>query len=78
MSKDCIISSLYDVLDIIKQDSTNQIVVGDKEFVLVVRCKDCKHNKLPQTQGNAMCELWYGMPDPNGYCPMGERREDES
>lgn len=42
----------------------------------VVRCKDCKHNQLPPTSGNADCELWYGMTDLYGYCHYGERRED--
>ena len=42
----------------------------------VVRCKDCKHNQLPPTRGNADCELWYGMTDLYGYCHCGERRED--
>ena len=42
----------------------------------VVRCKDCKHNQLPPTSGNAECELWHGMTDLYGYCHYGERREE--
>ena len=48
-------------------------------LVRVVRCKDCKHNQLPPTSANAMCNLWYGMTDLFGYCSSGERRDgDES
>ena len=40
----------------------------------IVECKDCKHNQLPPTRGNAECELWCGMTDLYGYCHYGERR----
>lgn len=46
------------------------------DAVEVVRCKDCVHNQMPPTRGNADCELWYGMTDVYGYCHYGERRED--
>ena len=40
----------------------------------IIRCKDCKHNQLPSTSGNANCEIYYGMTDQNGFCHMAERR----
>ena len=43
----------------------------------IVRCKDCKHNKLPSTSGNANCEIYYGMTNQDGFCHMAERRTDE-
>ena len=42
----------------------------------IVRCKDCKHNRLPATSGNASCEIYYGMTNKNGFCHMAERREE--
>ena len=45
------------------------------DAIPIVRCKDCKHNQLPQTSGNAICEIFYGMTDQNGFCHMAERRE---
>ena len=46
------------------------------DAVPVVRCKDCEHNLLPSTSGNANCEICYGMNDQNGFCYMAERRTD--
>lgn len=43
----------------------------------IVRCKNCKHNQLPSTSGNAICEIYYGMTDREGFCHMAERRTDE-
>lgn len=43
----------------------------------LVRCMDCKHNQLPLTRGNAMCELWYGMTDLYGYCSKEERKDND-
>lgn len=47
------------------------------DAVEVVRCKDCIHNQLPPTRGNADCELWYGMTDLYGYCSRGEKKEND-
>lgn len=41
----------------------------------IVRCKDCKHNKLPSSCANVGCEIFYGMTDRNGFCHMAERRD---
>ena len=40
----------------------------------IIRCKDCKHNQLPSTCGNAICEIFYGMTNKNGFCHRAERR----
>ena len=42
----------------------------------IVRCKDCKHNRLP-TSANASCEIFYGMTYRDGFCHMAERRTNE-
>lgn len=43
----------------------------------LIRCKNCKHNQLPSTSGNADCEIFYGMTYRDGFCHMAERRTDE-
>ena len=43
----------------------------------LIRCKNCKHNQLPSTCGNANCEIFYGMTDQDGFCHMAERRTDD-
>ena len=47
------------------------------EQLEIVRCKDCKHNQLPATSGNANCEIFYGMTNQDGFCHMAERRTDD-
>lgn len=47
------------------------------DAVPVVRCKDCAHNNLPPTAGNALCSIYYGMTDVYGFCHRGERREED-
>ena len=42
----------------------------------IVRCKDCKHNRLPKS-ANASCEIFYGMTYRDGFCHMAERRTNE-
>ncbi|MBQ1777941.1 MAG: hypothetical protein IIZ93_07265 [Acidaminococcaceae bacterium] len=42
----------------------------------LIRCKNCKHNQLPSTSGNAICEIFYGMTDQNGFCHMAEPKEE--
>ena len=42
----------------------------------LVRCKDCIHNTLPSSHGNACCELFYGMNNQFGFCSYGERRDN--
>ena len=42
----------------------------------IIRCKDCRFNRLPATSGNADCEKLYGMTDQNGFCSLAERREE--
>ena len=47
------------------------------DAVPVVRCKDCAHNNLPPTAGNALCSIYYGMTEVYGFCHRGERREED-
>lgn len=57
------------------------------DAVEVVRCKDCKYylrNKIYAIEGmpimgNKVCKKWGGgcATDENGFCYMGERREDD-
>ena len=42
---------------------------------VLIRCRDCVHNKARSESGNANCELYYGMTDQMGFCHMGERRD---
>ena len=48
----------------------------DADWAEVIRCKDCKYNRNPPSAGNALCDLFYGMTDQNGFCHFGERRTD--
>lgn len=41
----------------------------------IVRCKDCIHNSYSPDNGNACCDLFYGMTDQMGFCHHGERRK---
>lgn len=43
---------------------------------VLIRCRDCKHNKRTRESGNANCELFYGMTYQMGFCHMGERRDE--
>lgn len=77
---------LSDVVDLIKRDSTNRIMVGNKEFVQVVRCKDCIHyiRNIPCVGGSYNgCEMIegrdgneYEINNESFYCEYGERKED--
>lgn len=42
---------------------------------VLIRCRDCVHNKSAADSGNANCKLYYGMTDQMGFCHMGERRD---
>ena len=69
----------------IKKVDEGEITIGEYERMInvlrdvepVVRCRDCKHNQLPSTCGNANCEIFYGMTDQDGFCHMAERRTDD-
>ena len=52
-------------------------LIGTGRVDEVVRCKNCRWNLLPPSSGNADCQIYYGMTNPNGFCSYGERREDE-
>jgi hypothetical protein len=46
------------------------------DAVPVIRCRDCVHNDLPPTAGNALCSIYDGMTEVYGFCYKGERREE--
>ena len=52
-----------------------------KEFVAIVRCKDCKYFNWWVSQGKEVfdCHQFLEVPPitPEWYCAWGERREDE-
>ena len=52
-----------------------------KEFVAIVRCKDCKYFDLwgPKGKEKFDCDRFVDSPPitPDWYCAWGERREDE-
>ena len=68
----------------IKKVDEGEITIGEYERMInvlrdvepVVRCRDCKHNLLPATSGNASCEIYYGMTNQDGFCHMAERRTE--
>lgn len=45
---------------------------GWKEFVAIVRCKDCRY------WSNNECIYCYFEDNPNGYCAWAKRREDDN
>ena len=49
-------------------------IVPTANVAEVIRCKDCKHNSSKQNAGNALCDLFYGMTDQEGYCHLGEKK----
>ena len=42
----------------------------------VVRCKDCKWHE--EINGWYRCLWWHNVTEPEVFCSMGERREDET
>lgn len=58
-----------------------------KEFVAIVRCKDCKYFHYDKVyiiqgfpiMGNSVCDKWANgcQTDENGYCFLGEKIEDD-
>lgn len=57
-------------------------LVEESEVVKVVRCKDCKHRRIP-----TRCSLWYGSSGNDDYfceygddfyCAFGERKDGEN
>lgn len=68
------IASFYN--KIIENVITTLSEIPTIDAVPVVRCKDCAHNNLPPTAGNALCSIYYGMTEGYGFCHKGERREE--
>ena len=47
-----------------------------RDFVEVVRCKDCKHNILKEEDHNTLCDLGMELHQKYDFCSMGERKKD--
>ena len=59
---------LRDVVELIDEKNPHTITVRDKEYVQVVRCKDCiEYLYCEQNEHN----------DPDGFCAWGKPREVE-
>lgn len=60
-----------------KKHNINQIQVGDREFVEVVRCKDCKFNYSNQFPYDGLaCQKFIDLPiREDFFCAYGERTE---
>ena len=71
----------FDVPDDVFERSVENAIKNNPDYVLVVRCKDCKWY-APNNDGR-----WYGCaidtshpdnePKPDDFCSFGERREGE-
>lgn len=75
----------YDVdLDELPETKAELLRMIDQEETIdavpVVRCKECKHCFIDRYgDGNApdyVCIEWDSGTEPDGYCHMGERREE--
>lgn len=74
--------TIVDVQPTVEQPQTN----ATENMAEIVRCKDCKYflyDKIYMVEGlplmgNLVCEKWGNgcRTDENGYCFMGERKED--
>ena len=56
----------------VAEETLNQQAENVKEWIPVVRCKDCKHYH------KRVCPMWmYTEMKPKDFCSYGERREGE-
>lgn len=70
--------------DEIRNDAENEkiknVFIGTKEFVSVVRCKDCKwQSTVHDADDNSnyyMCGVHAQPTDPYAFCSWGERRSE--
>lgn len=51
------------------------VILVPKDYVPVVRCKDCKHWKIT-SDGFGECEVMGGQFLGDEYCSFGERKEE--
>ena len=63
---------LRDVVELIDEKNPHTITVRDKEYVQVVRCKDCR-----TFYGGECDKLGYTRHvQPNDFCSWGERKDE--
>lgn len=65
----------------IRNDAENNkipnVFIGSKEFVNVVRCRDCKWWTKQKDSLQGLCELNRTYPTGTWYCANGERNEQK-
>ncbi len=78
MSKSIRTARLSVVVDLIDKPETNRIVCHGKEFVRVVRCKDCKYcEKMPIIDLTVWRCSKHSVPtEVDYYCSWGERKDE--
>lgn len=66
---------LQDVIELIDKNNSHTIIIRDKEYVQVIRCKDCRWGR--EVCGNIECSVDRNLPpEYHGYewfCPNGEK-----
>lgn len=64
-------------LDDKKLDEMVKKVLAENDFVEVVRCKDCGHMEIEESNAGRYCHVWgfYNGAGDEGFCNYGERRE---
>ena len=62
----------------VAEETLNQQAENVKDWMPVVRCKDCKHfnHQKALRPGGIWCEYWGTDPDPDDFCSYGERRTE--
>ena len=61
----------------VAEETLNQQAENVKDWIPVVRCKDCKHIYVTST-GHSFCRRYFTFPVREGdFCSYGERREGE-
>lgn len=70
---------LRDVVEVIEKDDINTLIVRGKEFVQVVRCKDCQNFHRRQSMFGkeyTECDLYCAMqPTENDFCSRGKFKD---
>ena len=68
----------FDVPDDVFERSVENAIKNNPDYVLVVRCKNCKHKRKYHIKPPGCYCLLYGQDTlENNFCQAGERRESE-
>ena len=63
----------------VAEETLNQQAENVKDWIPVVRCKDCKHwrdNHRDCTDHEKICAIGWYVVGENGYCCYGEKKEN--